>query len=233
LRNSTNAMRNPGQPPTVGDGVKVEIWSDVVCPWCYIGKRRFEQALAEFDGRDEVEVVWRSFELDPGAPREQNSPSADLLARKYGMTVEQARASEARLAEVAAGEGLEYRLAETRRGNSFDAHRLLHLALEQGKQDELKERLLRAYFAEGEAIGSPEVLARLAEEVGVTGAAEVLDSDRFAEEVQADERRAQLLGIHAVPFFVIDERYGIEGAQPAELITRALEQARAERVAVA
>jgi predicted DsbA family dithiol-disulfide isomerase len=206
-------------------GVKVEIWSDVVCPWCYVGKRRFERALAEFEGRDEVVVVWRSFELDPDAPLVQEGSSAERLARKYGMTVEQAQASQARLTEVAASEGLEFKLAETRRGNSFDAHRLLHLAAEQGKQDELKERLLRAYFTEGEAIGDPEALARLADEVGVTGAADVLASDRFADEVRADERRARLLGINAVPFFVIDERYGVEGAQPAELIRQGLEQA--------
>ncbi len=211
--------------------MQVEIWSDIVCPWCYIGKRRFEQALAEFAGRDEVEIVWRSFELDPDAPRVQEGSSAERLAQKYGMTVEQAQASQARLTETAAAEGLEYRLGETRRGNSFDAHRLLHLALEQGKQDELKERLMHAYFTEAEPIGDADALARLAAEAGVTGAAEVLASDRFAEEVRADEHRAQLLGIHAVPFFVIDERYGIEGAQPAELIRQGLEQAASQAVA--
>jgi predicted DsbA family dithiol-disulfide isomerase len=213
--------------------VKVEIWSDVVCPWCYVGKRRFENALAGFAGRDEVEVVWRSFELDPDAPRVREGSSAEHLARKYGLTVEQARASQARLTEVAASEGLEYRLAETRRGNSFDAHRLLHLAREHGRQDELKERLLRAYFTEAEPIGDADVLERLAVEAGrdADEVAELLAGDRLAENVRADEHRAQLLGIHAVPFFVIDERYGIEGAQPADLIRRALEQAASAAVA--
>jgi predicted DsbA family dithiol-disulfide isomerase len=207
--------------------MRVEIWSDVVCPWCYIGKRRFETALAEFEGAGAVEVVWRSFELDPEAPRVQEGSSVEHLARKYGMSVEQARSSQDRVTQVAAGLGLDYRLADVRRGNSFDAHRLLHLALAHGKQDELKERLLRAYFGEGEPIGEPEVLVRLAVEVGLDGteAAETLAGDRFAEDVRADEQRARSLGIRGVPFFVLDERYGIEGAQPPESILHALREA--------
>jgi len=207
--------------------VKVEIWSDVVCPWCYIGKRRFETALAQFERADEVEVVWRSFELDPDAPRTQADSSLEHLARKYGMSVDQARASQNHVTELAAAEGLEYRLADVRRGNSFDAHRLLHLARERGKQDELKERLLRAYFSEGEPIGEPEALGRLPVEVGLDRmeVAEMLAGDRFAREVRDDEHSARLLGIRGVPFFVLDERYGIEGAQPAESILQALRTA--------
>jgi len=208
--------------------VKVEIWSDVVCPWCYIGKRRFEEALAGFEGAGDVEVVWRSFELDPDAPRTQSGTSIEHLARKYGLSPDQARASQEHVTRVASEEGLDYRLADLRRGNSFDAHRLLHLAREHGKQDALKERLLRAYFSEGQPIGEPAVLEQLAVEVGLdrTEVAETLASDRFGEDVRDDERSARLLGIRGVPFFVFDDRYGIEGAQPAESILQALRNAR-------
>jgi predicted DsbA family dithiol-disulfide isomerase len=211
--------------------MKVEIWSDIVCPWCYLGKRRFESALARFEHADEVEVVWRSFELDPEAPT-RRGPSAEHLAQKYGWTPEQVAASHERMTALAAAEGLDYHLDETQGGNTFDAHRLLHLAREHGLQDELKERFMHAYFTEGEPIGEREVLERLAAEAGVPGAADALASNRYADEVRADEREAQALGIRGVPFFVVDRRYGIEGAQPADLILSALEQAWSERVAV-
>jgi len=210
--------------------MKVEIWSDVVCPWCYVGKRRFESALGRFDHAGAVEVVWRSFELDPDAPVRRGS-SAEHLAQKYGMTLEQVAASQARLTALAAEEGLEYRLDETLGGNTFDAHRLLHLAAEHGLQDAMKERLMRAYFSEGAAIGERGVLVGLADEVGVPGAAEVLASDAFAEAVREDEREAQVLGIHAVPFFVIDRRYGVEGAQSSDHILAALDEAWAAKAA--
>jgi predicted DsbA family dithiol-disulfide isomerase len=211
--------------------MKVEIWSDLVCPWCYVGKRRFEAALARFDQRDDIDVVWRSFELDPGAPRQRELAGAEHLARKYGMSLEQAEASQLRLTELAAAEGLEYHLDRTAGGNSFDAHRLLHLAAASGVQDTLQERLLRAYFTDGEAIGRPDVLERLAPEAGLDAheVAEVLAGERFGEDVRADEQRAHLLGINGVPFFAIDERYGISGAQPSDLILSALEQAWAEQ----
>jgi predicted DsbA family dithiol-disulfide isomerase len=209
--------------------MKLEIWSDVVCPWCYIGKRRLESALADYERADEVEIVWRSFELDPDAPRTRPEPPAERLAKKYGMTVEQAEQAQARVSAVAAAEGLAYRLADAASGNSFDAHRLLHLAGERGLQPELKERLLRAYFTEAEPIGEPDALARLAVEVGLDAdeVAELLAGDRFADEVRADERRAQTLGIRGVPFFVFDERIGVEGAQPPEVLLGALRQAAA------
>jgi predicted DsbA family dithiol-disulfide isomerase len=211
--------------------MNVEIWSDIICPWCYIGKRRFEAALGQFAHRAEVEVVWRSFELDPSAPRLRELEYTEHLAKKYGMSLEQADASQQRLTDLATAEGLEYHLGATKGGNSFDAHRLLHLAATSGLQDAFKERLLRAYFAEGEAIGEPDVLARLAVEAGLDRdeAVDLLAGDRFSEEVRADERRARLLGISGVPFFAIDERYGISGAQPSELILSALDQAWAER----
>ena len=214
--------------------MQVEIWSDVVCPWCYVGKRRFESALARFAHGAEVEVVWRSFELDPEAPRRRPGTAAEHLARKYGLSAEQVTASWERLTELAADEGLEYHLERTAGGNSFAAHRLIHLGAAHGLQDAVKERLLRAYFTDGEAIGEPEALQRLGVESGLDAdeVAELLAGDRFAADVREDERRARLLGINGVPFFAIDGRYGVSGAQPAELLLSALEQAWADRAAV-
>ena len=207
--------------------LKVEIWSDVVCPWCYIGKRRFESALARFAHREDVEITWRSFELDPSAPALRSGDYAERLAAKYGMSREQAVAKHDQLTEMAAREGLDFHFERAQSGNTFNAHRLLHLAGQRGVQDELKERLMRAYFSEGEPIGDVATLARLAEEVGISAADAhaVLDSDTFAEDVRAEEREAQELGINGVPFFVLDRRYGISGAQPAEVFEQALNQA--------
>ncbi|HEY7198564.1 MAG TPA: DsbA family oxidoreductase, partial [Candidatus Dormibacteraeota bacterium] len=190
--------------------MKVEIWSDVVCPWCYIGKRRFERALAGFEHRDEVEVRWRSFELDPRAPRESGDEEpAARLARKYGMTVEQARAAQDRVTGLAAEEGLAYRLDAARPANTFDAHRLLHLAADRGVQAAVKEGLMAAYFTEARPIGDSETLVAVAAGAGLDEAAarEVLAGDAYAEDVAADEREAAALGISGVPFFVLDRRY--------------------------
>ena len=207
--------------------MQVEVWSDVVCPWCYIGKRRLEAALAAFPHRDEIEVLWRSFELNPNAPARVPGNPAERLAAKYGMTVEWARAANARVTSVAAGEGLRYRLDMSKPGNTFDAHRLLHLARDQGRQGQAKERLMAAYFTEGEAIGDRDTLVRLMSEVGLEPdrVRSVLAGDAYSAEVRSDEREAAELGIGGVPFFVIDRRYGISGAQPAELIQQGLEQA--------
>ena len=212
--------------------MRIEVWSDVVCPWCYLGKRRLETALGRFDHRDEVEVLWRSFELDPEAPRRRDGSPAEHLQRKYGMSAEQVVASWARLTALAAAEGLEYRLDDTQGGSTFDAHRIIHLGAEHGLQDAVKERLMRAYFSEGAPIGDPETLARLGVEAGLPAAevAELLAGDRFAAEVRDDEHRAQLLGISGVPFFVIGERYGVSGAQSADHLLAAINAAWAERV---
>jgi predicted DsbA family dithiol-disulfide isomerase len=208
----------------------VEVWSDVVCPWCYVGKRRLESALRHFEHRDEVTLVWRSFELDPAAPRHGEGSAAEHLASKYGMSAEQVAASWARLTALAEAEGLEFHLDRTQGGATFDAHRLIHLGAERGLQDEVKERLLRAYLTEGTPIGDPEALDRLAIEAGLPAdeVAEVLATDRFAAEVREDERRARLLGIDGVPFFAIDERYGVSGAQSSDLLLQALAAAWAE-----
>jgi predicted DsbA family dithiol-disulfide isomerase len=210
--------------------MRVEIWSDVVCPWCYIGKRRFEAALAGFPHRDEVEVVWRSFELDPSAPRERPGDRLEYLAAKYGTTRAEAEAMEARVTAAAAGEGLDLRLDLARSGNSLDAHRLLHLAAEHGLQDALKERFLRAYFTEGEPIGDSASLERLAVDAGLPAAdvADVLRSDRYREAVQADERQARAYGANGVPFFVFDSTYGVSGAQAPEVFANVLERAWSE-----
>jgi predicted DsbA family dithiol-disulfide isomerase len=196
-----------------------------------VGKRRLESALERFERRDELEVAWRSFELDPAAPRQREGSAAEHLARKYGMTQEQVAASWRRLTALAEAEGLEFHLDRARGGSTFDAHRLIHLGAEHGLQDEVKERLLRGYFTESLPIGEPEVLDRLAVEAGLPpdDVAEVLATDRFADAVQEDERRARLLGITGVPFFAIDDRYGVSGAQSAELLLEALGAAWAER----
>ena len=210
--------------------MRVEVWSDIVCPWCYLGKRRLESALARFRFRDEVDVVWRSFELDPGAPRRRGVSAAEHLARKYGMSEEQVAASWARLTALAEAEGLEYHLDRTQGGSSFDAHRLIHLGMSYGLQDPVKERLLRGYFTEATPIGEPAELRRLAVEAGLPAheVGDVLATDRFAAEVRDDEQRARLLGINGVPFFAIDDRYGVSGAQSADVLLEALTTAWAE-----
>ena len=204
----------------------VEIWSDIACPWCYIGKRRFEAALAEFEHRDDVRVTWRSFELDPSAPREREGDNATRLAEKYGITVERAREMGRTVTDAAAGEGLDFHLDIQRSGTTFDGHRVIHLAGEHGLQDAMKERLMRAYFTEGRLMSDPETLVRLAVEVGVPedDVRQMLASDRFADEVRGDERLAGQFGISAVPTFVVDRAIGASGAHPPEAMLELLRQ---------
>ncbi|HJS97421.1 MAG TPA: DsbA family oxidoreductase [Solirubrobacteraceae bacterium] len=204
----------------------VEIWSDIACPWCYIGKRRFEAALARFEHSGEVNVTWRSFELDPAAPAEREGERAARLAEKYGMSVEQAREMERQMTETAAGEGLEFRFDIARSGTTFDGHRLIHLAAEHGLQDAMKERLLRAYFSEGELMSDREALVRLAGEVGLDmdEAREMLAGERFADQVRGDERMAQAFGISAVPTFVVDRKLGVSGAHPPDSLLQLLHE---------
>ncbi len=199
----------------------VEIWSDIACPWCYIGKHRFETALADFEHAGEVEVRWRSFELDPSAPASLEGPRVERLAAKYGLSVEQAREAEQRLVDLAATDGLEMRFDIARSANTFDAHRLVAMAQEAGLGAAMKERLLRAHFAEGELVSDRDTLVRLAVEVGLDGDGvhEMLASGAYAQEVRDDERTAADLGIRGVPTFVIDRAIGVSGAQPpAELL---------------
>jgi predicted DsbA family dithiol-disulfide isomerase len=206
--------------------VDVEIWSDIACPWCYIGKRRFEAALAEFDHRDDVRVTWRSFELDPSAPHEREGDNATRIAEKYGITVERAREMGRTVTDAAAGEGLDFHLDIQRSGTTFDGHRVIHLAAERGLQDAMKERLLHGYFTEGQLMSDHETLVRLAIEVGLDEdeVRATLASDRFAADVRGDERLAGQFGISAVPTFVVDRAIGASGAHPPEALLQLLEQ---------
>ena len=210
--------------------MRIEIWSDVVCPWCFVGKRRLETALSTFDHADEVEVVYRSFELDPSAPHHGHELSTGVIARKYGRSEDEMRDMQQQLIDLAAEEGLAFRLFETVHTNTVDAHRLLHLALEAGGpalQRELKEALLSSYFESAQDIGDHDVLTTVAAGVGLDAArvAEVLASDEYADAVTADIAQARAYGATGVPFFVIDQKYGVSGAQPAAAFTQVLEQA--------
>ncbi len=209
--------------------MRVEIWSDVVCPWCYIGKRHFEQALESFEHRDEVEVTWRSFELDPGHPRSYDGDLSQALADKYGTSREQARAMIDGMSERARSVGLDYDLHNAVPTNTFDAHRLIHLATERGHQDLAEERLFTAYMTEGADVGDHGTLVRLAGEIGLdeAEAEAVLAGSDYADAVREDERRAGQIGVTGVPFSVIDGAFGISGAQPAELMLSGLRQAHA------
>jgi predicted DsbA family dithiol-disulfide isomerase len=209
--------------------IRVNVWSDVACPWCYVGKRRFEAALAKFPHRDEVEIVWRAFELDPSAKARnlpEGSKYAERLAKKYGMPVSMAEQRIQQLVDTAAGDGLSFRFDRIKPGNTFDAHRVLHFALEKGKQDAVKEKLLSGYLEHGAAIGDKADVARLATDAGLDAdeVAAVLESDAYAVDVRADEQEAAELGVSGVPFFVIG-RYAISGAQPKEVFERALDLA--------
>ena len=213
--------------------MRIEIWSDVVCPWCYVGKRRLETALAAFDHRDEVEVVYRSFELDPSAPQHGHELTTGVLARKYGRSEAEMRQMQQQLIEVAAEEGLAFRLFDNVHTNTVDAHRLLHLALAEGGpalQRDLKEALLAAYFVRAEDVGDHEVLTAVATSAGLDDVRvkEVLTTDEYAHAVEADIGQARAYGATGVPFYVVDERYGVSGAQPAEVFSQVLERAWAE-----
>ena len=207
----------------------VEIWSDIACPWCYVGKRRFEAALARYEHSGEVTVTWRSFELDPQAPPERSGDYAAHLARKYGMSREEAVAMHDRMTETAAADGLDFRFDIVRAGNTFDAHRVVHLAAAHGAQEAMQERIMRAYLTEGELISDHATLERLAVDVGLPGdeVREVLAGDRYAAEVREDERTAARFGINAVPFFVVDRAIGASGAHPPAQLLELLRQARA------
>jgi predicted DsbA family dithiol-disulfide isomerase len=202
----------------------VEIWSDIACPWCYIGKRHFEAALSEFEHADEVTVTWRSYELDPSAPAQVPGAGAEVIARKYGMSLEQAQAAQDRVTEIAANAGLEYHLDRSRMGSTFDAHRIVQLAKQHGLQDAMKERMFHARFVDAELVSDPDTLVAAAVEVGLPEdeVRATLAGDRFAAEVRADEETARELGITGVPMFVIDRRFGASGAQPSEQLLELL-----------
>lgn len=209
------------------------MWSDVVCPWCYLGRTHLRQALDSLDFRDDVRVTYRSFELDPGAPTGLTTATDDLLAAKYGMTPEQARQAQQRMEQRAAAEGLTFRMGRLRSGNTRAAHRLLHLARESGRQEEVAEALHRAYFTDQRDVYAPESLSAIATEAGLAAGEvrEVLAGDRYEDAVEADERLARELGATGVPFFVVDRRFGVSGAQPAPVLADVLRRARGRIVA--
>lgn len=210
--------------------MQVEIWSDIVCPWCYLGKKRFERALADFEHAAEVQVTYRSFELDPDASRAGTTPTVDVLADKYGMSRERALQAQREMEQRAAADGLTFRMDQLRSGSTRDAHRVLQLAKDSGRQAEMVERLHRAYFTEQDSVFDHEALTRLAADAGLDPAAvaRVLATDQYTDHVETDEEMARAIGATGVPLFVIDRRYGISGAQPPETITAVLEKAWAE-----
>jgi predicted DsbA family dithiol-disulfide isomerase len=213
--------------------LRVDVWSDIACPWCYVGKRRFERALREFPHADQVELVWHSFELDPAAPKERDASVSHVerIAKKYGMSVAQARLNTQRLSDMARAEGLAFDFEHIRSGNMFDAHRVIHLGRARGLQAAVKERFLKAYLEQGELMSDHATLLRLAVEAGLDEreVTDVLSSDQFADAVRADEARAHELGISGVPCFVLDGRFAVSGAQAPEVLLSALHEAWSER----
>jgi predicted DsbA family dithiol-disulfide isomerase len=207
--------------------MKIEIWSDVACPWCFIGKRRFEAALTAFPHRDAVEVKWRSYQLDPGLPEHYDGTELEYLSTRKGMPPQQVSQMFDHVAQQARDEGLDYRFDAVVVANSFTAHRLIHLAAAHRKQDAAKERLLSDHFEHGKDIGSREYLASLGRDLGIDAAEvdELFTTDKYADDVRFDVEEGRSLGISGVPFFVIDRKYGLSGAQPTETFTAALNQA--------
>jgi predicted DsbA family dithiol-disulfide isomerase len=206
--------------------MRIDIWSDIVCPWCYIGKRRFERALEVFEHREEVNIVHRSFQLDPTMPKGSVRNHRDVLMSKYGLSESQAGAAQARMVRTAAEEGLEFHLGGVT-GNTFDAHRLLHLARDRGIQDAVIERFYRAHFTEQRSIFDEASLEELAAEAGlnVDEARDVLRGEAYADAVAADLRDARGLGVTGVPYYLLDHCDAVSGAQPSELFTEALTKA--------
>ncbi len=208
--------------------MEIEVWSDVVCPWCYIGKRRLERALERYPGRAGVTVRFRSFQLDPSAPVGSEERVLDSLSRKYGVPKEQAQAMTDNVARLAAAEDLEFDFSNSKVENTFDAHRLLHLAAAHGKQVELKERLFAANFCDGERVGEAATLQRLGEEVGLPAddvRATLADPARYRDAVRADQQAAQRLNVRGVPFFVFGGKVGVSGAQPVDTLLAAMARA--------
>lgn len=210
----------------------IHIWSDIVCPWCYLGKRRFEHALALFDHRNEIHVTHRSFQLDPSRPRHETANRREMLKTKYQLSDQQVRDMDTRMEHLADIEGLEYHLTDAGlTGNTLDAHQLLQLGKARGVQDAVIERLYRAYFTEQRSVFERDSLVALAGEAGldVAETRDVLERDVYAGAVADDVREARALGVSGVPFFVIGGRYGVSGAQATDVFTEALTKAWEER----
>jgi predicted DsbA family dithiol-disulfide isomerase len=207
--------------------LKIDVWSDIYCPWCYIGKRRLEKALSQFEHADQVEINWHSYQLDPDAPLEFNGDINAMLVEMKGISRQRAEQMHAQLTALAAKDGLDYRFDKVRVGNSLNAHRLVHFAALHKLQAQMQERLFHAYFTEGLSVGDIETLTTLGAEVGLdaTAVREMLNSTAFADDVRNDQQKAYEIGVQGVPFFVFAEKYAVSGAQPVELFTTALQKA--------
>ncbi|WP_430791481.1 DsbA family oxidoreductase [Actinoplanes sp. G11-F43] len=208
--------------------VKIDVWSDVVCPWCYIGKRRLETALDRFDG--ETTVTWHSYQLDPTIPAGQREPVREMLAKKIGAPASQVRAMTHQVTQLAEAEGLAYNLGEAISVNTRDAHRVAHLAGQHGLGTEMHEALLKAHLCDAAVVDDPDVLVKLATDVGVPAGevTDVLAGTKYGAEVDADIRTARQIGVNGVPFFLINQKYGISGAQSADTFLGALQKVRSE-----
>ncbi|MGK0465637.1 DsbA family oxidoreductase [Clostridium sp.] len=210
--------------------MQIEVWSDFVCPFCYIGKRRLEIALEKFEHKDEVELVFKSFELDSSSKKKSDENIHEIIAKKYGIPVEQAKASNNQIVDQAKAVGLDFNFDDLIRTNTFDAHRVAHYAKSEGKMNELAERIFKAYFVDSLNISDHKVLASLAYEIGLSSdkALSVLESDQYGEEVRKDEETASKLKISGVPYFIINNKHVVSGAQPPGIFLEALEKAREE-----
>lgn len=207
--------------------MKIEIWSDIACPFCYIGKRKMEKAIEKFPHKDKIEIEWKSFLLNPDQVTQPTKSSQEYLAEVKGWTLEQTKEIIANVSNMASQEGLEYHLDKTVVANTKKAHRLLHLAKTKGKGDEMKETLLKSYFTDALNIDDDTVLLRLGKEIGIKEEViqEVLSSDKFENEVDQDIYESRQLGVKGVPFFVLDRKFGVSGAQPDEVFDQTLEKA--------
>ena len=207
--------------------MKIEIWSDYACPYCYIGKKQLEKALDALDMKDAVEIVFKSFELDPNAPLQYNENIYEIISKKYGISLEQSKAANQQIAIMGKQVGIEYNFDDLKPGNTFDAHRLAHYAMAEGKMTEYSEAVLRAYFVESQRISNKEVLGQIAEAVGLNAdeALKVLSSEAYKDAVRNDEAEARQLNVTSVPFFVIDRKLAVSGAQPAENFIEAIKEA--------
>lgn len=209
------------------DKLKIEIWSDVMCPFCYIGKRRIEQALADFPHNESVEIEWKSYQLDPEAPKNSPLDSYDYLANRYGKDRTWSIETHNQVTEQAKLDGLEYRFDRSVVANSFDAHRLSHFAKSKGKGNELEELIFKAYFTDGKNVSDLEMLVELGKSVGLdeNELRTVLESDQYSDEVKIDIHEANQIGVRGVPFFVFDSKYAVSGAQPREAFDQTLAKA--------
>jgi len=222
---TTGVFGQSGKSLNQGDKMKIEVWSDVVCPFCYIGKKKFETALANFEERNNVEFVWKSFQLNPNVKTNLDISLYEHLAESKGISVDQAKEMGGHAAQMASSVGLTMNFDKSVVANSFNSHRLIHFAKEKGLQHEMKERLFKAYFSEGNKIDDIEILISLGKEIGLNSEElkAVLESNKYADAVQADVQESQQLGVTGVPFFVFDRKYALSGAQDPAAFLETLE----------